>query len=401
MKSVWTKRLGWTLPAVAVAAGFAWALREQAALVDVATVVHAPMKVSVREEGMTRVREVYTVSAPIAGHISRTLLKEGDPVIGGKTVVAAVHPLAPSLIDRRAEAELLGARDAAKSNVGIAESELQRAQTALRLAEDELARALKLFGPGIIAESALQKAQNVVDLQKAAVDAARATVAFRRAELASAEARLLLPELGNGSDENCCVDLLAPVDGSVLAVHAKSEQAVLPGTRIADIGDTKDLEVIVDLLSADAVRIAPGTKASVSDWGGERTLKATVRRVDPAAFTKVSALGIEEQRVNAVLDLDESDPRLGHGYRVFAQMTVWECQSCLQVPIAALFRSGSRWNVFVVEKRRLRQADIEIGQMNDEVAEVANGLRPGETVVTHPADTLEAGSLVEERPSSR
>lgn len=401
MKSVWTKRLGWTLPAVAVAAGFAWALREQAALVDVATVVHAPMKVSVREEGMTRVREVYTVSAPIAGHISRTLLKEGDPVIGGKTVVAAVHPLAPSLIDRRAEAELLGARDAAKSNVGIAESELQRAQTALRLAEDELARALKLFGPGIIAESALQKAQNVVDLQKAAVDAARATVAFRRAELASAEARLLLPELGNGSDENCCVDLLAPVDGSVLAVHAKSEQAVLPGTRIADIGDTKDLEVIVDLLSADAVRIAPGTKASVSDWGGERTLKATVRRVDPAAFTKVSALGIEEQRVNAVLDLDESDPRLGHGYRVFAQMTVWECQSCLQVPIAALFRSGSRWNVFVVEKRRLRQADIEIGQMNGEVAEVANGLRPGETVVTHPADTLEAGSLVEERPSSR
>ncbi len=322
MKSKWFKRLGLALLALAVVAGFAWALREQPALVDVAEVVEAPMRVEIREEGKTQVREVYTVSAPIAGRLSRTVLDEGDPVVGGETVVAAIRPLDPPLIDRRTEAELLAARDAAKSGVGIAESELQRVRTALRLAEEELARALKLFGPGVISESALQKAQNAVELQKAAEESAQATVAFRRAELASAEARLLLPDATGSDDDSCCVSLFAPVDGSILAVHARSEQAIPAGALIAEIGDTGDLEVVVDLLSSDAVRIGPGTRAEISDWGGDRSLQATVRRVDPAAFTKVSALGIEEQRVNAVLDLDESDTRLGHGYRVFAEMTV-------------------------------------------------------------------------------
>ncbi|MEX0408226.1 HlyD family efflux transporter periplasmic adaptor subunit [Aquibium sp. LZ166] len=397
MKSVWIKRLGLALLALAIAAGFVWALREQPALVDVAEVVEAPMRVEIREEGKTQVREVYTVSAPIAGRLSRTVLDEGDPVVGGVTVVAAIRPLDPPLIDRRTEAELLAARDAARSGVGIAESELQRVRTALRLAEDELARALKLFGPGIISESALQKSQNAVDLQKAAVESAEATVAFRRAELASAEARLLLPDAPGPQEDSCCVSLLAPVDGSVLAVHARSEQAIPAGALIAEIGDTSDLEVVVDLLSSDAVRIGPGTKAAISDWGGDRALQATVRRVDPAAFTKVSALGIEEQRVNAVLDLDESDARLGHGYRVFAEMTVWDCEACVQVPISALFRSGDAWNLFVVDGDRLRQMPVEIGQMNDRTAQVISGVDPGATVVVHPADTLADGSLVERR----
>mgnify|MGYP000111950615 CR=1 FL=1 len=397
MKSVWIKRLGLALLALAIAAGFVWALREQPALVDVAEVVEAPMRVEIREEGKTQVREVYTVSAPIAGRLSRTVLDEGDPVVGGVTVVAAIRPLDPPLIDRRTEAELLAARDAARSGVGIAESELQRVRTALRLAEDELARALKLFGPGIISESALQKSQNAVDLQKAAVESAEATVAFRRAELASAEARLLLPDAPGPQEDSCCVSLLAPVDGSVLAVHARSEQAIPAGALIAEIGDTSDLEVVVDLLSSDAVRIGPGTKAAISDWGGDRALQATVRRVDPAAFTKVSALGIEEQRVNAVLDLDESDARLGHGYRVFAEMTVWDCEACVQVPISALFRSGDAWNLFVVDGDRLRQTPVEIGQMNDRTAQVLSGVESGATVVVHPADTLADGSLVERR----
>ncbi|WP_159587475.1 efflux RND transporter periplasmic adaptor subunit [Chelativorans xinjiangense] len=397
MKSAWFKRLLMALAAAAVVAGFAWSLREQPSLVDVAVIRQAPMKVTIREEGMTRVREVYTVSAPIAGYLSRTALREGDFVEAGKTVVAEIQPLDPPLIDRRTEAELLAARDAARSGVGIAESELQRAETALRLAETELERALKLHGPGVISESALQKAANEVELLKAAVEAARATVGFRRAELASAEARLLQPGQRDPEAESCCVSVLAPVDGTVLAVLEKSEQAVAAGARIAEIGDTGDLEVVVDLLSADAVRIAPGTKALVRDWGGDRPLEATVRRVDPAAFTKVSALGIEEQRVNTVLDLDDSDNRLGHGYRVFAEMTVWECADCLQVPISALFRNGSAWNVFVVDNGRLRQADLEIGQMNDEMAGVLGGIEAGDVVVLHPADTLEEGSRVERR----
>ncbi|MFN3549516.1 MAG: efflux RND transporter periplasmic adaptor subunit [Mesorhizobium sp.] len=397
MNAVWMKRLGLGLAAAAIAAAFAWALREQPALVDVATIAEGPMRVTIREEGRTRVRDVYTISAPIAGHLSRTVLEEGDPVVAGETVVAAIHPLDPPLIDRRTEAELLAARDAAESGVGIAESELQRVETALRLAEDELARALKLFGPGFISESALQRLQNQVDLTKAAAAAARATVAFRRAELASAEARLLAPSpRGDGAD-SCCVNLLAPIDGSVLAVHAQSEQAVAIGTRIADIGDTARLEIVVDLLSSDAVRIGAGTEAAITGWGGDTALPAVVRRVDPAAFTKVSALGIEEQRVNAVLDLEAGDPRLGHGYRIFAEMTVWSCDLCLTVPIPALFRSGSDWNVFVLDGGRLRQKAVGIGRMNDETAQVLEGLAPGDVVVLHPGDTLAEGGAAERR----
>ncbi|MCO5160144.1 MAG: HlyD family efflux transporter periplasmic adaptor subunit [Mesorhizobium sp.] len=397
MNTVWIKRAGMSALVLAAVGGFAWALRERPALVDVARVAETQMTVAIREEGVTRVRDIYTVSSPIAGHLTRTLLTEGDRVVGGETVVASIHPLDPPLIDRRTEAELLAARDAARSAVGIAEAELQRVETSLALAEDELERALKLFGPGVISESALQKFTNQVENQKAALAAAKATVGYRQAELASAEARLLQPEPSDPTGESCCVNLVAPVDGSVLSVLARSEQAVSAGTRIAEIGDTAELEVVVDLLSADAVKVRPGTKAMVQDWGGERSLSAVLRRVDPAAFTKVSALGIEEQRVNAVLDLAERDERLGHAYRVFVEIPVWSCETCLQVPIGALFRIGDRWSVFVVDDERLRQTQIELGRMNDEVAQVLGGLAVGDAVVLHPGDTLEDGSLVEIR----
>jgi HlyD family secretion protein len=397
MKGVLLKRLAFAAVAAAIVGGFAYALRERPSWVDVEVLVEAPMKVTVREEGISRVREVYTVSAPIAGHLTRTVLKEGDPVTAGRTVVASIHPLDPPLLDRRTEAELLAARDAAQSAVAIAEIELQRADAALRLANEERERALRLFGPGIITEAALQRAANLAEILGVAVEAAKATIGFKKAELASVEARLLQPEPTNPSGERCCVNLIAPVDGTVLQVLAKSEQAVAAGARIAEIGDKRDLELVVDLLSADAVRIRPGTKAVISEWGGEVTLEATVRRVEPAAFTKVSALGIEEQRVNTVLDLDKHDDRLGHGYRIFVELAVWECEQCLQVPISALFRDGNRWSVFLVQNNRLRQAEVEIGHMNQEVAELLGGAAPGDIVVVHPGDTLEDGSLVASR----
>lgn len=397
MKSMWIKRIGLALLAVAVVAGFGWALREQPALVDVAKVTAAPMRVTIREEGMTRVRDVYAVSAPIAGHLTRTVVNEGDVVKANNTVVASIHPLDPPLIDRRAEAELLASRDAARAGVGVAEIDLQRAQSALKLVQDELARTIKLFGSGFVSESALQRLTNEVDLQKNAVDAAKAVIGLRTAELANAEAGMLQPDPADPTGESCCVNLLAPIDGTVLAVMARSEQAVAAGAKIAEIGNVHDLEIAVDLLSSDAVRIAPGTKAEISDWGGDHTLHATVRRVDPAGFTKVSALGIEEQRVTGVLDLEDTDVRLGHGYRVFVEMTVWECAQCIQVPIGALFRNGDRWNVFVADGGRATQTEVQIGHMNDDAAEVLTGPKPGASVVVHPSDTLVDGGLVERR----
>jgi HlyD family secretion protein len=318
-------------------------------------------------------------------------------VKANSTVVASIHPLDPPLIDRRAEAELLASRDAARAGVGVAEFELQRARSALKLAEDEFARALKLFGSGLVSESALQKLTSEVELNRTAVDTAKAVIGLRNAELANAEAHLLQPDPANPSGENCCVNLLAPIDGTVLAVTARSEQAIAAGAKIAEIGNVHNLEIAVDLLSSDAVRIAPGTKAEISDWGGDHALRATVRRVDPAAFTKISALGIEEQRVTVVLDLEDADARLGHGYRTLVEMTVWECDECVQVPIGALFRNGGRWNIFVVDGDRSRQVEVGIGHMNDDVAEVLTGVASGVSVVVHPSDTVTDGGLVERR----
>lgn len=397
MNTVWLKRLGLGIVVLAIIGGFYYALRESPTLVDIATVTEGPMHIAIREEGTTRVRDVYTVSAPIAGHLARTVLEEGDEVEAGRTVIASIHPLDPPLIDRRTEAELLAARDAARAAVALAEIELQRAETALRLATSELERALRLYEPRVISESALQKIQNEVEMQRAQVETARATIGVRKAELASAEARLMQPETTGVERQDCCVNIHAPVDGVVLSVMAKSEQAVSAGAQIAEIGDPNRLEVVVDLLSADAIRVKPGARTSIVDWGGDDALPGVVRRVDPAGFTKVSALGIEEQRVNAIIDLEENGGRLGHGYRVAAELTIWECERCVQVPIGTLFRNGNSWNVFRVEGDRLRRTEVSIGRMNTEVAQVMDGLSPGDVVVMHPSDTVDEGTLVEVR----
>ena len=397
MNRVWLKRIGIGIAVLAVIGGFYYALRETPTLIDVASVTEGPMQINIREEGTTRVRDVYTVSAPIAGQISRTVLEEGDRVEAGRTIVASIHPLDPPLIDRRTQAELQAARDAASAAVALAEIDLQRAEAALGLANTELDRALRLYEPRVIPQSALQRVQNEVELQRAQVDAARATIGVRQAELASAEARLKQPATVGPDGEDCCVNLYAPVDGVVLSVLAKSAQAVSPGAGIAEIGDPNRIEIVVDLLSADATRVKPGTRTMIVDWGGDQGLPATVRRVDPAGFTKVSALGIEEQRVNAIIDLEESNRQLGHSFRVAAELTIWECERCVQVPIGALFRNGSKWNVFRVDDNRLRRTEVSIGRMNNEVAQVLDGLSPGDTIVMHPSDTVDDGTLVEVR----
>jgi HlyD family secretion protein len=344
---------------------------------------------------------VYTVSAPIAGHLSRTVLEEGSRVAANTTVVASIHPLDPPLIDTRTLAELTARRDAARAGLAIAELELKRARNDLGQVERELERAERLARTGITSEAALQKVQNSAESLRAQAAVAQTSISQRKAELDSIEAQLTQPlpsdSMSDGSE--CCVTVTAPIDGVVLAVHAKSEQPVSVGARIADIGDSSRLEVVIELLSSDAVRVVPGTAATITDWGGDTLLKARVKRIDPAAFTKVSALGIEEQRVNAVLELLDSDARLGHGFRVNAEIPIWESRSALQVPISALFRTGDQWTVFVVSGNRAKTTGVEIGHMNDDAAEVLAGLSEGDTVITHPNDTLGDGGLVEMRAS--
>ncbi len=386
--------------AALAATGLYLALRQTPILVDVARVERGPMEVTVSEEGMARVRDVFSVSSPVAGHLDRITLKEGDRVEAGETVIALIHPLDPPFLDDRTRAELVAAVGAARSAVALATVEHARALTALEQAQSDYDRAAKLAESDFLPQSMLEKSRSDLRLQKAAVASAQANIALKQSELASAEARLTQPD-SRGSQTRpagCCVKIAAPVDGVVLAVAVRSAQAIATGERLVDIGDPRNLEVTVDLLSKDAVRVEQGARATISDWGGEGELKATVRRIEPAAFTKVSALGIEEQRVNALLDLDSVPERLGHGYRVVVHVGIWSGDDVLQVPIGSLFRSGGKWAVFAMEDGAARLRTIEIGRMNASSAQVLQGLTAGQTVILYPNDQLADGSEVEERP---
>jgi HlyD family secretion protein len=397
MPSAWLKNGVYALLGVTVIGGFAFALREKPVLIDTAEIVEAPMKVSVLQEGKTRVRDVYTVSSPIAGHLARTVLEEGDPVKANATVIAAIHPLDPPLIDDRTLAELKAAVEGAEAAVTMAETQYESASVNLSLSERELKRSEDLARTSVISESTLLKARTDLKTKLAAVAEARAAIDLRKAELATARAKLMQPnDSAAPGGRTCCVNVTAPVDGVVLAVFAKSEQPVAVGAKIAEIGDPAKLEIVVDLLSSDAVKLGPGTEARILDWGGE-PLNASVRRIDPAAFTKVSALGIEEQRVNAILDLGTTDPRLGHGFRVYAELTVWQSPGALQIPIGALFRNGRDWSAFAVRDGRAEEMRLSIGHMNDETAEVLAGLSAGDVVILHPSDVIAEGTLVSQR----
>ncbi len=396
---IWIKRFVYLALAVAIAAGFYLALREKPVLVDVFTVEAGPMTVTIDEEGVTRVRDIYVVSSPIAGHLDRTTLEEGEMVLANQTIIASIHPLDPPFLDDRTRRELSAAVQAAEAAVALAEVEYTRAQSALSLATSEYDRAATLAKTNTVSESQLEKAWNELQLHKAQLASTEASIRLRKSELASAEARLMQPgEIsGKPSGETCCVSLSSPVDGVILKVLARSEQAVSPGTQIAEIGDPEDMEVLVDVLSSDAAKIQPDSKVIITDWGQDSDISATVRRIDPAAFTKVSSLGIEEQRVNIVLDLDEVPPQLGHGYRILARIAIWSADNVTQLPIGALFRSDGNWSVFAVENNHAVLRTVEVGHMNAVNVEILSGMSEGDQVVLYPNDRMEDGKLIEIR----
>ena len=396
---IWVKRIGLVVSILVIVAAFYFAMREKPILVDVAIIKQEPMSVTIDEEGETRVRDVYTVSSPIAGHLSRTTLEEGETVVAHDTIIASIHPLDPPFLDERTRAEYFAFAEAARSGVAVSEVELTRATMAYELSLSEYRRALRLAKTNVISQSHLEKVENEMKLLKAQVDSAKAVIRLRNAELVSAEARLKQPSDVNRDPDSkdCCVNITSPESGVVLKILARSEQAVSSGTRIAEIGDPKNLEIVVDLLSSDAPKIAIGSDVEISEWGGESKLEAVVRRIDPAGFTKVSSLGIEEQRVNAVLDLKSVPDALGHGYRVLAKLVIWSQNDVLQVPIGALFRSNGAWTVFAIENGYASLRQISVGQMNNHRAQVLDGLTDGDQVVLYPNDLLEDGSLVEER----
>jgi HlyD family secretion protein len=352
------------------------------------------------------VRDTYSVSAPIAGRLQRVELEAGDTVTGDDTVIARMLPLNVSLLDVRTRGEALAAVDAASASLRMAQADLDRAMAEREWADRELGRIGKLFAQEQASEAERDEARRTARSLGAIQNTATAAVAMREAELANARARLISfddTDAGRAghNDSAATVALTAPVSGRVLQILQESETTVAAGTTILEIGDTEnDLEIIVELLSTDAVQVAPGNRVLVENWGGNGTLEGIVERVEPWGFTKFSALGVEEQRVNAIIRFKGPPVRrrsLGHGYRVETKIVVWEQDNALTAPSSALFRDGERWAVFVVEDGRASLTPVEVGHNNGLQAQILGGVEAGRTVVLYPGPGLADGARVARR----
>jgi HlyD family secretion protein len=371
----------------------AWALWPRPIEVETEVIARRALAETVEEDGTSRIREVYHISAPLSGQLIRVPLHAGDPVASGQTI-ASIQPAGPGLLDARSRRIAQAAVEAAQAAVALAEANLEQAREQSSFAQAELERTSSLAERGLVSLQVAQKAGLDAVTASKNIDVAEATLTMRQQELESARAALIEGESdGQGA---CCAEVHSPIDGRVLSVQTESAQVVQAGTPLMDLGNPADLEVEVDVLSSDAVRISEGADASIEDWGGS-PLKARVRRIDPIAITKVSALGIEEQRTSVVLDLldpPEQRTRLGHGFRVTARIVVWHGKDLVAVPMAALFRRGRDWAVYVVKDGAAHERNIGIGHRNTEYAEVTTGLAPGEIVVLHPSDSLSDGNAV-------
>jgi HlyD family secretion protein len=397
----------WGAIGALLAAALAYAFRAQPVPVDLAEVTRGPLMVTVDEEGETRVRDVFVLSAPVAGRARRIEVEAGDEVVAGETTVAEIEPVDPDLLDVRSESEARAAVRAANAARQLAAAEFERAQAELDFARGELARQKQLGERGVASGRDLDQAEKSFRTARAALETARASVQERSFEYDRARARLT-PAIPRGAANGACVciPVHAPVSGVVLRVLRESEGVVPAGTPLLEIGNPADLEIIVDLLSADAVRVEPGDEVLIEQWGGGELLHGRVRRVEPYGFTKVSALGIEEQRVNTVVDL--TDPperwrRLGHGYRVEARIVLWQGENVVKLPLPALFRdratagADSEWAVFVEERGRARRRVVLRGEHNGLEVEITAGLEPGARVVLHPSDRVVDGVRITPR----
>ncbi len=380
-------------------AGLVFALWPRAIAVDIATLAEGPMAVTIEDDGVTRVKEVYLLSAPISGKMLRIEPRAGDFIEAQKTVIATIEPADPAFLDARAERELEFTVSAAKAARETAAANARGREADLKLARQERERVQQLFAKNVVAKARVDAATASVDALEAAVATARAALRQREFEVKTAEAALIVPTdaAKPKSARRCCFAIRAPITGQILRVIQENETVIQAGQPLVEVGDPSDLEIVVDLLSTDAVKVSDGDAVLITRWGGEGALNARVRRVEPFGFMKISSLGIEEQRVNVIIDL--TDPhdrwrRLGHGYQIDAAIVRWQSDKALQVPIGALFRQGADWAVFRVDGGRARVTKVKVGHMNDRTAQILEGLKPGDQVVSHPGERVADGAAV-------
>lgn len=361
-------------------------------------VTRRALEVTVDESGKTRIRDKYVVSSPVTGQLSRIVLREGDVVAEGD-VLAQITPLAPQLLDARTRAEAGARVEVADANLKRTQAAIKRAQTALAYAQSQAERSRTLQRQGGVSQQQFEEAE--YQLRAAQEEFASSQLAERVANGELSAARVALLSINEGRHAPSTeLSVVAPTAGRVLRVAQESEGAVQAGMPLLEIGDPEKLEIVVDVLTTDAVGILVGAQARIERWGGDYPLAARVQRKQPSAYTTRSALGVEEQRVPVILDIVEDPKRwtaLGDGYRVEAQIQVTRVENALVVPASALFREAGAWTVFAVRDARAKKQRVELGIRNPDWAEVKSGLTEGESVILYPSDQVADGVRVETR----
>jgi HlyD family secretion protein len=367
----------------------AFALRPAPIPVETAAVQIGPLQVTTEEQGETRTHDRFVVAAPVGGRLLRVLLRDGDTV----TENQAVATLAPVPLSAREREELAARVASAEASQRSAEAQLSHVMEDLAQAQRESTRLEELFSRALASRQQFEQAQNSAVTLEKEVTAARYRVKSAEADVRGARASLIALD-GKSHGEGATVTIRAPAAGHVLRVLEPSERVVTAGTPILVLGDLEHMEVMMEMLSSEAVKVSAGMPAVLDGWGGEQPLNARVRLVEPFAFTKISALGVEEKRTRVILDFLDSPAPLGDGYRVTGRIVIWSAPRVLKAPIASLFRCGTEWCVFVVDGGRAQRREIRIGHRNAVEAEVLSGLRANERIVRHPPNELSGGARV-------
>lgn len=374
------------------------AIRTPAFEVDLARVTRGPMVVTIEDEGETRVRDLFVVAAPINGRLARIELEPGDMVTAGETVVARMEPVAPDFLDNRTETRVNAQIQALDAMIASSAMRIEQARAERDLAAKDQSRVAELFNRGFATRASLDRANAALSRSNAMLTEMLRSADAAKFDRNAARANLITPQ--SQPLPKRALEITSPANGTVLRLPRESEGAIAAGTPLVEIGNPRNLEIVTDLLSADAVRLSKNARVLIDNWGGPQPLNGRIRRVEPFGFTKISALGVEEQRVNVVIDLIDPPQtwvRLGHGFRVIVRAVVWEKNDVLRLPVSALFRDGGTWAVFVVENGRAQMVHVKIGKMNDEQAELQKGPKQGAAVILHPSEKITNGTRVKTR----
>ncbi len=372
--------------------------------VDTIRVEKGDLLVTLEGEGKTRIHDIYVVSTPVDGRITRIESEPGDFVKAGETVIANMYPANPIFLDKRSETQAKADVDGAKAALALANARVKQAQAQLDFDLADFKRTQELYKMKSVSQAGLERAELRLKTFKAELETAQSNQQVMRARLEAAKIRLLQPEKGelanSNNEKNCQICIHSPVDGRVLRILHKSESIVPVGTALVEIGNPADLEVNIEMLSNNAVRVKVGDEAFIKRWGGEQDIKAVVKVIEPSGFTKISALGVEEQRVNVILSFTEPREKwqtLGDAFRVEAAIIIDRADDVLKIPLSALFRQNEIWSVFKVIDGKAQLSTVKVGRRNDRFVEIVSGLKVGDVIISHPGNNIENAVRIVER----